>query len=74
MLIRIGRTVSLAERVSAGNERHGFFVVVAAVALVSKPRVLRPPVDVFFGLPDVLAPTGETQCREPHRLQGAVAG
>ena len=43
-----------------GTERILQFPV-AGVALVSKPRGLRPPVDVFFGLPDVLAPAGETE-------------
>ena len=47
---------------------------VAAVALVSKPLVLRPPVNVLFGLPDVLAPAGETERLESHRLQGPVTG
>ena len=46
---------------------------VAAVALVTEPRVLGSPVDLL-GLPDVLAPAGEAERREPHRLQGAVAG
>ena len=48
-------------------------LTVAAVALVTEPRVLVPPVDLL-GLPDVLAPAGESEGREPHRLQGAVAG
>ena len=47
---------------------------VPAVALVAEPRVLRPPVDVLFGLPHVLAPTAETKSLEAHRLQGAVPG
>ncbi len=47
---------------------------VAAVALVSEPLALRPPVNVLFGLPDVLAPAAETERLESHRLQGTVAG
>src|SRR5258708_7498376 len=56
-----------------GGERI-FELPVAAVARVSKPGVLRPPVDVLFGLPDVLAPAGEAEGLEPHRLQGDVTG
>ncbi len=44
-------------------------LTVAAVALVSQPRALRPPVNVFFRLPDVFAPSGETEGLESHRLQ-----
>ncbi len=44
---------------------------VAAVALVSEPGVLGPPVDVLLGLPDVLTPAAETERLEAHRLQGA---
>src|SRR5262249_26267186 len=47
---------------------------VAGVTLVSKPRLLRPPVNVRFGLPDVLPPTGETERLESHRLQRTVTG
>src|SRR6185436_9952584 len=46
---------------------------IAAVALVTEPRALRPPVDVL-GLPDILAAAGETKGLEPHRLEGDVAG
>ena len=45
----------------------------AAVALVAEPRGLGPPVDVL-GLPPILAPAGEAERLEPHRLQGDVAG
>jgi hypothetical protein len=48
-------------------------VPVAAVALVSEPRVLRPPVDLL-GFPDVLSPEAEAERLEPHRIIGAVAG
>ena len=55
-----------------GGQRVGELAV-AAVALVIEPGVLRAPVDVL-GLPGVLAPAAEAERREPHRLQGAVAG
>src|SRR6185503_12275588 len=44
-----------------------------AVALVAEPRALGPPVDLL-GIPDVLAPAGEAERLEPHRLEGDVAG
>ena len=56
-----------------GAER-GLEVPVAAVAPVAQPLDLGAPVDVLFGLPDVLAPAGETERPESHRFQGAVAG
>ena len=46
---------------------------IAAVALVTEPGALGPPVDVL-GLPDILAAAGETKGLEPHRLEGDVAG
>ena len=49
-------------------------ITVAAVALVSHPRALRPPENVLFGLPEVLAPAAETEGLEPHRLQCDVTG
>ena len=49
-------------------------LTVAAVALVSQPLALRPPVNVFVRLPDVHAPAGETEGLESHRLQGDVTG
>jgi hypothetical protein len=56
-----------------GGERI-FELPVAAVALVSEPGVLRPPVDVLLGLPDILAPASEAEGLEPHRIQGDIAG
>ncbi len=47
---------------------------VTAVALVPEPGVLRPPVDVLFGLPDVRTPATETERLETHRLEGNVPG
>src|ERR1035441_4472154 len=44
-------------------------LTVAAVALVCQPLALRPPGNGLVGLPDVLAPTGETGGLESHRLQ-----
>src|SRR5581483_12481184 len=44
----------------------------AGVALVAKPGVLRAPEDLV-GLPAVLAPEGEAERLEPHRLVGHVA-
>src|SRR5690606_3545018 len=46
---------------------------VAAVALISQPRVLRAPEDLC-GLPDVGSPEAEAERLEPHRFQGNVAG
>ena len=56
-----------------GTERILEFPV-ATVTLVSKPRGLRPPVNVLFGLPDVFTPTCETERLESHRLQGTITG
>ena len=47
-------------------------LTVAAVALVAHPLGLGPPVDLLR-LPDVLAPPGETEGLESHRIQGDVA-
>ncbi len=47
-------------------------IPLAAVALIGEPGVLRPPIDVLFGFPDVLTPASETERREAHRLQGDV--
>src|SRR6185436_3804213 len=49
-------------------------LTVAAIALVSQPGALRPPVNVFLRLPDVFAPTAETKGLESHRIQRDVAG
>ena len=51
-----------------------FELTVAAVALVCQPLAFRSPVNVFFRLPDVLAPAAETEGLESHRLQRHVAG
>ena len=51
-----------------------FEIPVAGVALVVQPLLLGAPVDVFFRLPDVLAPAGETERLESHRFQRDVAG
>ncbi len=48
-------------------------VPIAGVALVAEPGVLGPPVRVLR-FPDVLAPAGEAEGLEPHRLERAVAG
>ena len=45
----------------------------AAVALVSKPRILGAPEDLV-GLPDVLSTKAEAERLEAHRLHGNVAG
>ena len=46
---------------------------VAFIARVSKPLVFRTPVDVFFRLPDVLAPASEAEGLKAHRLQCTVS-
>ena len=48
-------------------------LTITAVALVSQPLALRPPVNVFFRFPNVLATAGEAVGLEPHRFQGDVA-
>src|SRR5215211_1206186 len=50
-----------------GGERLLEFPV-AGVAFVTEPLVLRTPVNVFFGLPNVCAPASEAKCLEPHRF------
>src|ERR1017187_7802336 len=49
-------------------------IAVAAVALVRQPLAFRAPVDVLFGIPDVLAPAAKTERLKAHRLEGDVAG
>ena len=49
-------------------------ITIAAVALVGQPLAFCSPVNVFSGLPNVLAPAGETKGLEAHRLQGDVTG
>src|SRR5208337_24380 len=48
-------------------------IPVAAVAFVRQPLAFRAPVDVLFGLPDVLAPAAKTKRLKAHRLEGNVA-
>jgi hypothetical protein len=57
-------------------ERPAAVFPAAGVAIVvdRQPLVLRPPVDVVLGCPDVVAAEGESGRREAHRLEGAVAG
>src|SRR5208283_5780410 len=49
-------------------------ITVAGVAFVRQPLAFWSPIDVLFGLPDVLAAAAETEGLETHRLQGDVAG
>src|SRR5208337_3706458 len=49
-------------------------ITIAAVALIRQPLAFGAPVDVLFGLPDVLAPAAKTERLEAHRLEGDVAG
>ena len=49
-------------------------LTIAVVALIAQPGLLVPPVDVLFRLPHVLAPAGEPERLEPHRIEGDVAG
>src|SRR5208283_807743 len=49
-------------------------ITIATVALVRQPLALGAPVNVLSGLPDVLAPTAETEGLEPHRLQRHITG
>jgi len=55
-----------------GSERI-FELPVTGVALVTEPGVLTAPIDLLVRLPDVLAPTGETEGLKSHRFQSAVA-
>src|SRR5579864_128871 len=48
-------------------------ITVAAVALVGQPLALRSPENVFFRLPDVLAPAAKAEGLKAHRLKGDVA-
>ena len=50
------------------------FAIAALVAVLAQPVVLGAPVDVEFGMPDVLATEGETEGLEAHGLVGDVAG
>ena len=54
--------------------QRGLELPVAGIARIPEPLDLGAPVDVLLGLPDVLAPAGETERPEPHRFQRAVAG
>ena len=49
-------------------------VAVSGVALIAEPLVLRAPVDVLLGLPDVDATAAEAEGLETHRLECDVAG
>jgi len=49
------------------GERFGE-VTIAAVAFVSEPRALRPEINHFVRLPNVLAPAAKTERLESHRL------
>ena len=55
-----------------GGERFREFPL-AAVSLVSEPRVLRAP-ENLVGFPDVFSPEAESERLETHRLIGTVAG
>ena len=48
-------------------------VALAGVALIREPLALAAPVDVFLGLPDILAAAAEPKGLEAHRLEGDVA-
>ena len=51
-----------------------FEIPVSGVAFLStQPGLLVTPVDIFFGFPDILTPTGETEGLEAHRFQCNVA-
>jgi len=54
--------------------QRAFELPVAGAALVAEPGVLRAPVDVLVGLPDIGATAGEAEGGEAHRLQGPVSG
>ena len=48
-------------------------ITVAAVAFVRQPLALRPPENVLFGLPCVLAPAAKTKRLKAHGFEGDVA-
>ena len=49
-------------------------VTLTGVAFVAEPFLLRTPVDVLIGLPDVFPSAGEAKGLEPHLLESDVAG
>src|SRR5271170_1077133 len=49
-------------------------ITIPGVALVLQPLAFRPPVNVLFGLPDVLAAAAKTEGLKSHRIEGNVAG
>ncbi len=57
-----------------GAQRVGELTVAGIALVAAQPGVLRTPIDVLLGLPDVLAPAAEAKGFEAHRFQGAVAG
>lgn len=48
-------------------------IAIAGVALVAQPGGFGTPVDILFRLPHILAPAGEAEGLEAHRLQRDVA-
>src|SRR5215469_7136697 len=48
-------------------------ITITAVALVRQPLAFGTPVDIVFGLPDILASAAKTERLEPHRLESNVA-
>src|SRR5205823_4628998 len=49
-------------------------ITLSAVALVRQPLAFWSPEDVFFGLPNILAPAAKTEGLEPHGLERHIAG
>ena len=49
-------------------------IAITGVALVLEPLLLRAPVDIHLGLPDVLATAAEAEGLKAHRLERDVAG
>src|SRR5690606_19786590 len=49
-------------------------VTATGLAARCQPLLLRAPINVFLGVPDILAAEGETECLEPHGLISHGAG
>ena len=70
--VAIGALRVHVDQAHLNRTQGGFKLAVAAVALVGQPLGFSAPVDVFFGFPNVCAPTGKTKGLEAHGFQSHV--